>query len=158
MNKNEQNTQLVDTITGEVISEPVYGGTAIDLLKSPTTSFFSSFNPTTRADKIKVYNAINNTDNKLSDYIGKTLDIVDIVAHEVILEDINTKQPTTCARVVLIDKNGKAYSAVSQGVFDSLKRIFAIVDMPPWTEPLKLELRQVTTRKGFKTNVLDIVG
>ncbi|MED1518479.1 hypothetical protein P4U63_29235, partial [Bacillus paranthracis] len=62
-------------------------------------------------------------------------------------------------RVVLLDKDGKGYHAVSQGVVSSIQKIISIVGPAPWTdEPLKIVPYEVKTRKGFKTLTLQLQG
>lgn len=52
-------------------------------------------------------------------------------------------------RVVIMDKDGKSYQAVSIGVYQSLKRIFALFGTPDtWTEPLTVVPMLTSTKKG----------
>ena len=129
----------------------------MNMLQNPGENFLCSIQDDgTRASKVKIYNAINGAENSLTDFIGKPLEIVDVVAHPVQLMDEETGEVVNTVRVVLIDKNGVGYSAVSQGVVNSLARIFQIVGMPSWkNEPVKMEVRQIKTRNGNnKVNTL----
>lgn len=52
-------------------------------------------------------------------------------------------------RVVIMDKDGKSYQAVSIGVYQSLKRIFALFGTPDtWSEPLTVVPMLASTKKG----------
>lgn len=52
-------------------------------------------------------------------------------------------------RVVIMDKDGKSYQAVSIGVYQSLKRIFALFGTPDtWAEPLTVVPMLTSTKKG----------
>lgn len=129
----------------------------MDMLQNPAGNFLCTINDDgTRASKVKIYNAINGAENSLTDFIGKPLEIVDVVAHPIQLMDEETGEMINTVRVVLIDKNGVGYTAVSQGIVNSLARIFQIVGMPSWIEePVKMEVKQVKTRNGNnKVNTL----
>lgn len=128
----------------------------MEQLTNPDDKFFCSIQDDgTRKSKVAIYNAINNAENSLTDFIGKPLEIVDVVAHPVTLTDEETGEIVQALRVVLIDKNGVGYTAVSQGITNSLARIFKIIGMPTWKEPVKLEVKQVKTRNGNnKVNTL----
>ncbi|MFE5263162.1 hypothetical protein, partial [Streptomyces coelicoflavus] len=94
----------------------------------------------------------------LSDHIGEVIEITDMVAHAVELEDEVTKETIQAMRVVLLTADGQGYHSVSQGVASSLQRIIGIVGQGPWTdEPLKVVPKEVKTRRGFKTLTLALV-
>lgn len=121
--------------------------------------FFSSIQTKDRKSAIKVYNAINSSENPLADHRGEVLHITDMVAHAITLEDDVTKENVDALRVVLVDKDGNAYHAISQGVVSSIQKIISIVGPAPWTdEPLEIVPVEVKTRKGFKTLTLQLQG
>ena len=94
----------------------------------------------------------------LDDHKGEILEIVNVAAHPVSLVDENSSEVVDTLRIVLVDKNGVNYDAVSQGIASSIQKIFGIVGMPPWTgEPLKIKVVEQKTRKGFKTNTIELV-
>ena len=127
-------------------------------LNDPTASFFCSIpNDGSRAAQIKIYNAINSKGDSLDDHKGEVLEIVDIAAHPVELVDENTGELVQGLRVVMVDKDGKNYDAVSRGIVSSLEKIFAIVGKPSYDPPLRLVVVEQKTRKGFKTNTLELV-
>ncbi len=116
----------------------------------------------TRKSKVKIYNAINNTEKSLNDMIGKRLDIIDVVAYPVELVDDETGEIVKTVRTVLIDKKGTGYSAVSAGVTNSLNKIFGIIGTPEngaWhDEPVAMEVKQIKTRNGQnKVNTLWLI-
>lgn len=131
----------------------------MDMLTNPSASFFCSIpNDGTRKSAVAIYNAINNKGESLDDHKGEVLEIVNVAAHPVSLVDENTGEVVDALRTVLIDKNGINYDAVSQGIASSLQKIFGIVGMPPWNnEPLKIKVVEQKTRKGFKTNTIELV-
>nr|WP_250649652.1 hypothetical protein [Bacillus thuringiensis] len=120
--------------------------------------FFSSIQATDRKSAVKMYNAINSSENALADHRGEVLEITDMVAHAITLEDEVTKENVDALRVVLVAKDGKAYHAISQGVVSSIQKIISIVGPAPWDEPLEIVPVEVKTRKGFKTLTLQLQG
>lgn len=122
----------------------------IENLKNPDSNLFCSLQDDgTRKSKVAIYNAINNADERLSEHIGETLEIIDVVAHPVQLIDEQTGEAVECLRTVLIDKKGTSYTATSAGVANSLQRIFSLIGFPSWKdEPVKMKVKQVNTRNG----------
>lgn len=121
-------------------------------------SFYSSIvDNGTRKSKITIYNAINKADEKLDNHKGEVLKIRDVVAHTVSLVDENTGEILDCLRIVLVDEKGVGYESISQGIYSSLQKIFAVVGLPTWDEPLQIKCVEQRTRKGFKTLTLELV-
>lgn len=129
---------------------------AMSMLTNPSNDFLCTIQDDgTRETKVKIYNAINSAEKSLADMLGKTIELVDVVAHPVQLIDEETGEMVDTIRTVLIDKNGVAYTAVSGGVTNSLQKLFMIFGMPTWDEPVKVEVKQVKTRNGNnKVNTL----
>ena len=148
------NNELI-TVNREDLIKP----NAIEVLTNPETAFFSSIeNDGSRASQIKIYNAINKADKKLDDHKGEVLEIKDVVAHGVTLVDENSGEVVECTRIVLSDKKGEGYESISVGIYSSLQKIFAIVGMPTWSEPVKMKCIEQKTRKGFKTLTLELIA
>lgn len=132
----------------------------VEQLKNPNGKFYCSIKDDgKRASKVAIYNAINSADESLADHIGEVLEIVDVVAHPVSLTDEETGEIFESLRTVLIDKNGKSYTAVSEGITNSLSRIFSIVGEPTWKDdPVKMKIKQIKTRNGNnKVNTIELV-
>lgn len=150
---------IIDTETIAVREDLVVGAAVSpSIFENTQTTLFSSITVTDRATQIKVYNAINSSENSLNDHLGEVLEITDMVAHPIELEDEVTKETIQAMRVVLLDKNGVAYHSVSGGVVSSLQKIIGIVGQAPWTPALALSCVEVKTRKGFKTMTLKLQG
>ena len=151
MNENKE----IMTVNREDIA-PAF---QIDMLTNATNSFLCSIpNDGSRKAAIAIYNAVNNKGESLDDHKGEVLEIVNFAAHPVTLTDENTGEVVEALRVVLVDKKGVNYDAVSQGIASSLQKIIAIVGMAPWdVEPLKIKVVEQKTRKGFKTNTIELV-
>lgn len=123
---------------------------------------FISFTPDTQAERVKLYNAINNPDKRVKEMINTPIELVDVVISEVILQStfqdgkggdsftppsdgVDTKKGY---RVVLIDKDGKSYQAVSAGIYSSIKNIEAVFGGLHFEEPLTVIPRDVKTKNG----------
>lgn len=130
----------------------------VNILTQADSNFFCSIvDDGSRESKIKVYNAINNKGYSLDETKGTVLEIVDVACHPVSLLDENTGEVVNSLRTILIDKDGKNYDAVSNGIVSSLQKIFAIVGQPSFDPPLKIKVVEQKTRKGYKTNTIELV-
>ena len=153
--QNTENTELV--VTGDVARVDL-----VAQLKNPGENFYCSIkNDGTRKSAIAIYNAINSADESLGDHIGDVIEVVNIVAHPVEVTDEQTGEIIEALRTVLIDKKGKSYVAVSQGITNSLSRIFSLIGTPDngaWEkEPVKMKIKQVKTRNGNnKVNTIEL--
>lgn len=154
-NKNEIMTENQNEIMNMDLAAPQQ----LDNLINPGNSFYCSIeNDGTRASAAAIYNAVNSKGESLDAHKGEVLEIVNVAAHPVSLVDENTGALVEALRTVLIDKDGNIFDAVSQGIASSLSKIFGIVGMPPWTdEPLKIKVVEQKTRKGRKTNTIELV-
>lgn len=113
----------------------------------------------TRADRIKLYNAVANAEKKVSDLIGETITVVHMVAHPTKMLDDATGELRDLTRVVLIGPEGESYHSMSNGVVQSMKRICDIVGAGPWEdEPLVIKVKQINTQAGNRTFNLELIG
>lgn len=150
---NEQKNEMM-------VMQDVASVDLVEQLKNPTGSFFCSIKDDgSRKSKVAIYNAVNGADESIADHIGEVLEVVDVVAYPVTITDEETGEIMEALRTVLVTKDGKAYTAVSQGITNSLARIFSIVGMPSWAdEPVKMKIKQVKTRNGNnKVNTIELV-
>ncbi len=150
-----ENANAIMTINKEDLA-PAF---QLDMLTNASSSFLCSIpNDGSRKSAIAIYNAVNNKGESLDDHKNEVLEIVNFAAHPVSLVDENTGEVVDALRIVLVDKKGVNYDAVSQGIASSLQKIIAIVGMAPWdAEPLKIKVVEQKTRKGFKTNTIELV-
>jgi hypothetical protein len=149
-----ENTKNVVVENEVVVMEDVVKASevSVSVFENTNQVFFSSIkNDGTRESAIKMYQAINDAENSLSDHLGEVLEITDMVAHAITLQDDVTKEDVNALRVVLIDKDGVGYHSVSSGVVSSLQKVIGIVGQAPWTPALKVVPVEKKTRKGFKT-------
>ena len=109
---------------------------------------YCSMVATTPQDKAKLFNAMNNPDERLSDWINKQIKAKDLYVEIVKCTNEETGEVVECPRIVIIDANNKSYQCVSVGIFSALKKIIQIYGAPTWETPITLEVKQIT--KGRK--------
>lgn len=113
--------------------------------------FTSIVDDGTLESKALVFNAMNDTDYALRDYVGKVIEITNFVAHKITLEDERTGEITHATRCVFIDKDCKTYGTVSSGINQSMVKLFGTVGFPAtWENPLPIKVMEKTGRKGFR--------
>lgn len=117
-------------------------------LSAEQTSMFCSIQGGTHESKVAVFNASNNPDHKVGDYINKVIVVKDVLAELIEVTNEETGEVEVTPRVVLIDMDGKSYQAVSKGIFNALKKAIAIFGTPTWDEGLPCLIKQVSVGKG----------
>ena len=121
------------------------------------TESYCSIKGDTREALVAMYNAINSPDHKLSDFVGKKLNIKDISIERVENMNDETGEMATNARVVLIDDNGESYTCVSSGIYSAIKKLVAVFGEPTWEPALPVEVQNLSTKKGRKTMTLKAI-
>ena len=104
--------------------------------------------------KATLFNATGNPE-KISSMIGKTLDLLHFYVEVIQVVSEQTGELCNVPRVVLIDKSGKGYQAVSIGMYNAIKRIVSMYGLPEtWEEPLTVEVQQIETKNGRTFNLI----
>lgn len=102
-----------------------------------------TFNPTTKEDKIKLYNIIMDPDHVLSECTNIPIKVKDIYAEPFAFTNDDGEYIET-VKIILIDDEGETYSSISRCVYESLNKIIAVFGMPTWEEGLTLMHKQKT--------------
>lgn len=130
----------------------------LSLLNVNTNEAYMSFNATTQDEKIKLYNAINVPDYKLSDFINKTLILRDVIIMGVEinrevnpfdkndLDNIDEKRKAN--RVILIDMEGKSYVATSDGISNAVRTLMNVFGTLHFEDGLSITVKQVNVKRG----------
>lgn len=128
-----------------------------DIMQS-SEAIFCSLDNSTREGAIKMYNALNAPAGRVGELIGKTILVSDVIVEPISLtnEDGSTSETV---RLALITPEGKAYTCVSVGIYNAVKKLIAVFGLPTWADPLPLEVKQITRkgRDGQPRNVLTLV-
>lgn len=108
------------------------------------------------ADKKKVFNAMNNPSNKLSDFINKKIKVENIYIETAEYLNDESGEIEIAPRIVLISPDGDSYFTSSKGVLNSLKNVYAAFGAAPWKGGLEFEVKQKAVGKG-KALTLEMV-
>ena len=100
---------------------------------------YCSIKGDSREALVAMYNAINSPDHKLSDFVGKKLNIKDISIERV------------------ENMNGESYTCVSSGIYSAIKKLVAVFGEPTWEPALPVEVQNLSTKKGRKTMTLKAI-
>lgn len=114
-----------------------------DISNSSSAVFCSMLCDTPESKKM-LYNCVSDPQHRISDEINSVINVKDVY-----IETVGCSRPdgTTeiCPRVVLIDTKGEGHQCVSFGVYNALKKIFALMGHPStWEKPLEILVKQVT--------------
>ena len=113
-----------------------------------------SFQAETVEDKKALYNAINSPDFRIADMINKPINIRDALIMTVALSDDDTGEVREMPRSILIDTEGKTYTAVSSGIASSLRNIFSVFGTLHFDDGLEMTVKQVKKKKGSTLNLV----
>jgi hypothetical protein len=117
-------------------------------LSGEAGTVFCSVQGGDRKSKAKVYNAMNNPTHRVGDCINKTINVKDVLAEMIEMENEETGELIEVPRVVLIDDKGESYQAVSMGIFNAVKKAIAVFGAPTWDEPLSVTVKQISLGKN----------
>ena len=116
----------------------------LSLVAQDNNEIFCSFSPDTVEGKKSLYKAITNPDHKITDMVGKEIDIRDVVVATCQFIDEETGETTPGNRTILIDTNGISYGCSSTGVYNALRNLIAIFGSPTWADGLPVRVGQIS--------------
>ena len=143
---NQENAMVIANQNKNVFEVDGYD-LVVDLTSAQTQ--FCSMKADTDEGKAKLFNAMNNPDERLGDCINMTIQAKDLYIEIVNCTDEATGEVTAAPRIVIIDEDGKSYQCVSVGVFSALKKVIQVFGAPTWEKPIPLMIKQIT--KGKKS-------
>lgn len=112
--------------------------------------FYTSLSLSTRADKLKMLQAINNS-HPLADQVNNQISIKDVVLQGVRIANDATGLVEDTVRITLIDSDGVAYHATSKGIAQALRQTFNVLGEPQmWDEPLVVTVAEERGRNKFR--------
>lgn len=105
-----------------------------------------------------LYNAVSNPE-KISAHINKPIEMIHFYVEIIQCANEKTGAIVNVPRVVLIDKTGKGYQAVSVGVYNAVKRIVSMFGNPAtWDTPVTVVPQNVDLGGGQHTFNLIVQG
>ena len=115
-----------------------------------SSGVFTTVKGTDIEAKKTVFSAVNDAE-PLSDHLGETLDVVDIVAHKVEVANEESGEIGEATRVVLLTSDGNALASVSVGIQGAVRNILAFLGEPStWGGAVKLIPVERKGRRGFR--------
>jgi NAD/NADP transhydrogenase alpha subunit len=112
----------------------------------------------TEEEKAQMANAMINPDHRVADFINNIIFLKDIYIEQIQMPNQKTGELQDLPRIVLFDKDGKAYGATSFGIFSALRKIADVYGDPrTWTKPLAVKDKQKTIGEN-KMLTLEIVS
>lgn len=117
-------------------------------LREDSLSAYCSVKGDSIEQKALVFNAANNPQHKVSDFINKKVLVKDVFVESIEIADKVTGELTQAPRVVLIDESGEAYECVSVGMFTALQRLIATFGEPTWEEAIPVVIKNVPVKNG----------
>lgn len=115
------------------------------------SSLYSSFIPTDFEGKKKMFNMLSEDGEPLMDNNNKEIGICDVVITPAsVIDDKGSEN--VVPRIVISASDGKVYTAVSWGAYNSLSKINSIFGTLHFDDPLKVKVRVVKTKKGKTIN------
>lgn len=120
-------------------------------------TFWTSFDASTIETKKKLLNAMNKSDYNINEVINGEIEFSDVMITGVNLTNVETGEVSPHPLVTLFCPDGTTYASTSDGVFSSVKKIMMVFGLPTeWTEPMKVKVRQVKTKRG-QTFMLEVL-
>lgn len=119
-------------------------------------------NPDDRAASVRVFNAMNNPNDRVSNHINETISVQDYLIEMTEIEDTDAYgnglgSYSVVPRVVLVAPDGASYQATSYGIANAVRNVVMVCGDAPWQPPVQLKIKQVPTKRGSMLTV-DMVG
>lgn len=132
--------------------------TLMEDLNRNSKEIYCSLSMDTVEDKQTIFNALGECDYRLSDKLNTTIALKDVIIQKYSSYNQETGEVTDKFRTVLIASNGETYASASKGLYNSVKKLFAIMGMPDsWAEPINIQVVETKTKQGFKTFEIKLV-
>ena len=117
-------------------------------LTTPTMSAFCSLIPQTEDEEKILYNATMSPAKRVGECINEVINLRHVFCEIITVTNEETGEVSRVPRTVLIDDNGVGYQCVSTGIFNAVKKLFAVKGMPDtWVKPVTVKVQQITKGK-----------
>lgn len=147
--------QAAETTGTEVArrAEPMSSANVLDkigTISNGAMSFYSTLDQTDPAAKLAMVDAVTNSE-PLADHLRETINLKDFILQATTMIDEKTGEEQPILRVILIDADGSAYHAISDGLFRSLQTYTGLLGHPStWAEPVPVIVDEKRGRSGFR--------
>lgn len=147
----------MEQTTNETALAPLHSDEEPELIVSLTarTQSFSSLAPKTQAEKVQLFNLMNNPEKRVKDEVNKEIALKHVYIELVDLINQKTGELTKAPRVILIDDKGVGYQCVSSGVYNAIRKMFLSFGIPQtWEKPITVI--PVLINKGTDRSILTL--
>lgn len=122
-------------------------------MENSTTCTF--FIPETVEEKTAFFNALSAKSTNISEMIGKTINLTNVVFQGRNFTDEDTGEFEKAMRVIFIADDGEVYHSYSAGILNSVKTFLSVYGTPDtWEQPIPVTVERVTLRNGGQTFTL----
>jgi hypothetical protein len=122
---------------------------SVQALSDGISSIYSTIVGDSPEAKRLILSAVTDAE-PIADHLNEVIHLKDVIVQATTLAD-DSGEERDALRTILIDADGKAYAAVSDGLFKYLQNMFAILGNPTtWSEPLAIRVVEKRGRKGFR--------
>lgn len=133
---------MTDVVHAELVPANETAG-IIEGFNNSSTGVYSSYRSDDFSSKLKLAAALSDSE-PIANHLGKTIELAHLVVQPVTLTNQQTGELETKPRTVMIDKDGKAYNAVSDVLIRRLQDLVAVLGEPhTWPEPVKVRVDRV---------------
>lgn len=108
----------------------------------------SSIDATTPAGRVRLYNAVSDSEYSIEECLDSEIEITDYVIYVGEMAGENGQPPREIIRCTLLSADGTRYTAASEGIIQAVSRIIHYVRPAPWSPPLKVIPIQGKSRAG----------
>ena len=124
-----------------------------DILAENGSGVWVPFAPESVAEKAVLYNALNSAGEKLSDYVGNTITVSNIILQGSTFTDEETGEIQKFTRLIMVGDEGQIYKTTSRGLVRAAVQLMQVFGTPnEWGQPLNIQIERVQLRKGFTYN------
>lgn len=117
-------------------------------------SVWASFTPETASEKMALYNALSAKSTNISELMGRTFCIQNVVFQGREFTNEETKELEKNLKVIIITDNG-IYHSYSRGIINSVQSILEMFGLPgQWEQPLEFTVERVALKNGGQTFIL----
>lgn len=117
-----------------------------------------SYVPATNKEKGALMNALSGQLPKLSTLINTEIEVSNVIFQGAQFTNEQTGEIEPGVRSILVLKDGRMYTACSDGIRGCLGMIFQLFSRPPWNPPMRLAVKQLDIGHNRRWFTLEYAG
>jgi len=129
----------------------------IDRLNSGSPALYSSFKGDDFASNKAQIQALTNS-QPLADHLGKKIALANLIVQSADMVDEKSGEVRAVPRVVLVDKDGNSFHAISGPLMRDLENVIGMMGDPAsWPQPLDVSVAEEKGNGGYRFFKLSVV-